>query len=84
MSAFYSLSSDRRRELADRFVGLRARIVVARMRSKDLTEELVGRVVSVAIPNVGTIADVLVLRREGSWDVAISLATIVSIEEATA
>jgi hypothetical protein len=80
---FYGLNADLRRELASEFIGRDVVLVENNGRRKDANRrEFEGRVVSVAIPNTSASADVLVLRREGFWDRAFSLATIESLKEA--
>jgi hypothetical protein len=85
--ALYSLSPAARRLVAVEFLDARVRVRVNPMRTKDagatLRRELVGELVSVATLLGGSYSDVAVLKLDNGADVAVSLATVESIERWT-
>lgn len=80
----FGLKPDVRRATALRFVGRRVRLTYTVTRNVDDDEALVyyGEVVTVARPAMGTVADLIILRRsDGDW--AWSLASVLKLEEVT-
>lgn len=78
----YALPKDERRRVAREFTGYQCEIEIRPFRDKDNTQNytIVGMVTGVAIPNVGTFADQLIVRVSGKRDLhSLSLATVHSI-----
>jgi hypothetical protein len=78
----YALPKDDRRRVAREFTGYQCAIEVRPFRDKDNRQNytIVGMVTGVAIPNVGTFADQLIVKVSGKRDLhSLSLATIHSI-----
>jgi hypothetical protein len=82
MRAVFAMKPDDRRQHAVGFEGRKVRVEWSGLRDRKDTTVDVGQVLTVALSNLSGGADFLVLRRGlGLWDLALSLATIISIEE---
>lgn len=78
----HRMSPDERRRHVQQLVGRRVRLTVEPFRRDDeLAEVLVGEIVSVARPLVGTVAEFVILRCPRRVDAAISLATVGTITD---
>lgn len=78
-----------RRTVARTYMGKDVRVTVWPFREKPGTPEAtpprvyVGRVVAVAIPDVGSVADFIVLATPGHYEQALSLSRVATIDLAT-
>lgn len=78
----HRLAAPQRRAHANTFVGRRVAVTWSALRDPDHTRTHVGRALAVAVVNVGTVADVMVLDiGADKYPMAISLATVISIKE---
>jgi hypothetical protein len=77
----FALPPDERRRAVERFSGQRVQVDVSSFRDRDDAHNyvLAGRCLGVAIPNIGTAADMLILNDGKRWHKAISLATVRSV-----
>ena len=80
----HSLPRKERREAAEKFAGLRCIIEVHPYRDNDSEHNhtITGRILGVAVPNTGTVADQLVVKVDDprKYLQSLSLATVYSIE----
>lgn len=80
--AVWSMKPHERLELAHRHMGREVEVRYSTLRDRNSAESVPGQVVAVATSTLGGGSDFIVLRRPRVYDLAISLASVVSIEEA--
>lgn len=81
----YALPREERKAAAERYSDLTCVVEIRPFRDKDSRQNysVTGRVIGVAVPNVGTFADQLIVRRDTGGLMALSLATVHSIKAVT-
>lgn len=79
------LEPEARRRAALAFLGKRVDVDVAYQRDGKISFTVTGVLISVASPAVGTVTDLAIIRRTGTYnDVAVSLATVHAITRSPA
>lgn len=81
----YALPREERKAAAETYNDLTCVVEIRPFRDKDNRQNysVTGRVIGVAVPNVGTFADQLIVRRDTGGLMALSLATVHSIKAVT-
>jgi hypothetical protein len=81
----YALPREERRAAAEKWNELICDIHIRPFRDNDNVHNytVTGRIIGVAVPNVGTFADQLIVRRSNGALMALSMATVHSIEAVT-